>query len=250
MIAPGGLRGGNRGCYRGVTSGLRDAGWRTSRAHARAGRRGSRGAGARRSPPACAVRGWRSMSPTTGARRCSAPRSTSYDVIVLDRDLPGVHGDQVCERLVELECRARVLMLTASAGIEDRVNGLALGADDYLPKPFAFAELVARIRALARRAHPALPPVLSRGDLRVDPAPARRTPRRPAARAERQGARRARAAARGTGCRRVARGAARARLGRGGRPVQQRRQGDGQPLAPQARRAARDRDRAHAGYRI
>jgi len=93
-----------------------------------------------------------------------------YDVIVLDRDLPGVHGDQVCERLVELECRARVLMLTASAGIEDRVNGLALGADDYLPKPFAFAELVARIRALARRAQPALPPVLTRGDLRVDPA--------------------------------------------------------------------------------
>jgi DNA-binding response OmpR family regulator len=92
-----------------------------------------------------------------------------YDVIVLDRDLPGVHGDQVCERLVELECRARVLMLTASAGIEDRVNGLALGADDYLPKPFAFAELVARIRALARRAQPALPPVLTRGDLRVDP---------------------------------------------------------------------------------
>jgi DNA-binding response OmpR family regulator len=75
----------------------------------------------------------------------------------------------VCERLVELECRARVLMLTASAGIEDRVNGLALGADDYLPKPFAFAELVARIRALARRSQPALPPVLTRGDLRVDP---------------------------------------------------------------------------------
>ncbi len=92
-----------------------------------------------------------------------------YDVIVLDRDLPGIHGDQVCERLVELECRARVLMLTASAGIEDRVNGLALGADDYLPKPFAFAELVARIRALARRAQPALPPVLTRGDLRLDP---------------------------------------------------------------------------------
>jgi DNA-binding response OmpR family regulator len=92
-----------------------------------------------------------------------------YDVIVLDRDLPGIHGDQVCERLVELECRARVLMLTASAGIEDRVNGLALGADDYLPKPFAFAELVARIRALARRSQPALPPVLTRGDLRVDP---------------------------------------------------------------------------------
>jgi DNA-binding response OmpR family regulator len=93
-----------------------------------------------------------------------------YDVIVLDRDLPGVHGDQVCQRLVELECRARVLMLTASGGIEDRVQGLALGADDYLPKPFAFAELVARIRALVRRAQPALPPVLTHGDLRLDPA--------------------------------------------------------------------------------
>jgi len=93
-----------------------------------------------------------------------------YDVIVLDRDLPGVHGDQVCERLIEQECRARVLMLTASAGIEDRVNGLGLGADDYLPKPFAFAELVARVRALARRAQPALPPVLTHGDLRLDPA--------------------------------------------------------------------------------
>jgi len=93
-----------------------------------------------------------------------------YDVIVLDRDLPTVHGDQVCERLVERECRARVLMLTASAGVEDRVNGLALGADDYLPKPFAFAELVARVRALARRAQPALPPVLTHGELRLDPA--------------------------------------------------------------------------------
>jgi DNA-binding response OmpR family regulator len=93
-----------------------------------------------------------------------------YDVIVLDRDLPEVHGDQVCERLVEQGGRARVLMLTASAGIEDRVVGLSLGADDYLPKPFAFAELVARIRALARRAQPALPPVLSSGDVRLDPA--------------------------------------------------------------------------------
>ena len=74
-----------------------------------------------------------------------------YDVIVLDRDLPEVHGDRVCETLVEQGGRARVLMLTASAGIEDRVAGLSLGADDYLPKPFAFAELIARIRALARR---------------------------------------------------------------------------------------------------
>jgi DNA-binding response OmpR family regulator len=93
-----------------------------------------------------------------------------YDVIVLDRDLPGMHGDRVCERLVEEGGRARVLMLTASATIEDRVIGLGLGADDYLPKPFAFAELVARIRALVRRAQPALPPVMRAGDLILDPA--------------------------------------------------------------------------------
>jgi DNA-binding response OmpR family regulator len=93
-----------------------------------------------------------------------------YDVVVLDRDLPVVHGDRVCETLVEQGNRARVLMLTASTGIEDRVLGLGLGADDYLPKPFAFAELVARIRALARRAQPALPPVMSSGELKLDPA--------------------------------------------------------------------------------
>jgi DNA-binding response OmpR family regulator len=92
-----------------------------------------------------------------------------YDVIVLDRDLPGVHGDRVCQTLVERGERARVLMLTASAGVEDRVAGLSLGADDYLPKPFAFAELVARIRALARRSQPALPPILRSGDLTLDP---------------------------------------------------------------------------------
>jgi DNA-binding response OmpR family regulator len=98
-----------------------------------------------------------------------------YDVIVLDRDLPGMHGDRVCERLVNSDPhpsshppRARVLMLTASGGIEDRVAGLSLGADDYLPKPFAFAELVARIRALARRAQPALAPVMRSGDLTLD----------------------------------------------------------------------------------
>jgi DNA-binding response OmpR family regulator len=93
-----------------------------------------------------------------------------YDVVVLDRDVPQVHGDRVCTTLVERGNRARVLMLTASAGIEDRVVGLSLGADDYLPKPFAFAELVARIRALSRRAQPALPPVLTSGELRLDPA--------------------------------------------------------------------------------
>ena len=92
-----------------------------------------------------------------------------FDVIVLDRDLPGLHGDDVCTELVTAGGRSRVLMLTAAATIEDRVDGLGLGADDYLPKPFAFAELVARVRALLRRAQPALPPVLARGDLRVDP---------------------------------------------------------------------------------
>jgi DNA-binding response OmpR family regulator len=94
----------------------------------------------------------------------------SYDVIVLDRDLPVVSGDRVCQTLIERGARARVLMLTASGALEDRVAGLSLGADDYLPKPFAFAELVARIRALVRRAQPALPPVLTKGDLRLDPA--------------------------------------------------------------------------------
>jgi DNA-binding response OmpR family regulator len=93
-----------------------------------------------------------------------------YDVVVLDRDLPVVHGDHVCRTLVDRRSQARVLMLTASETIEDRVDGLSLGADDYLPKPFAFAELVARIRALARRTQPALAPVLSGGDIRLDTA--------------------------------------------------------------------------------
>jgi DNA-binding response OmpR family regulator len=93
-----------------------------------------------------------------------------YDVIVLDRDLPGMHGDDLCAHLVRDGSRSRVLMLTAAATIDDRVDGLGIGADDYLTKPFAFAELVARIRALFRRAQPALPPVLESGDVRLDPA--------------------------------------------------------------------------------
>jgi DNA-binding response OmpR family regulator len=92
----------------------------------------------------------------------------SYDVVVLDRDLPKIHGDDVCRALVARGSRSRVLMLTAADTIESRVDGLGLGADDYLPKPFAFAELVARIRALARRSVTALPPVLSHGDIRLD----------------------------------------------------------------------------------
>ena len=95
---------------------------------------------------------------------------TDYDVIVLDRDLPGTQGDEVCTALLASGIRGRILMLTASATIADRVDGLTLGADDYLPKPFAFAELVARIRALARRSQPAVPPLLVCGDLRLDPA--------------------------------------------------------------------------------
>jgi DNA-binding response OmpR family regulator len=94
----------------------------------------------------------------------------NYDVIVLDRDLPKLDGDDVCRTLVSRGSRARVLMLTAASTIESRVDGLSLGADDYLPKPFAFAELVARIRALARRNQPALPPTLVKGDIRLDTA--------------------------------------------------------------------------------
>jgi DNA-binding response OmpR family regulator len=93
-----------------------------------------------------------------------------YDVVVLDRDLPGVHGDQVCRTLVDRESPSRVLMLTASTTVAERVEGLGLGADDYLPKPFAYAELVARVRAVGRRAALAAPPILVRGDLRLDPA--------------------------------------------------------------------------------
>lgn len=91
----------------------------------------------------------------------------TYQVVVLDRDLPLVHGDDVCRQLAGGD--ARILMLTASGAVEDRVDGLTLGADDYLPKPFALAELVARIRALGRRATPALPPVLAVGEIRLDP---------------------------------------------------------------------------------
>jgi DNA-binding response OmpR family regulator len=93
-----------------------------------------------------------------------------YDVVVLDRDLPGVHGDQVCRALIEQRSETRVLMLTAASTIRDRVEGLELGADDYLPKPFDFTELVARIRALARRAVAPVPPTLSRGGVTLDPA--------------------------------------------------------------------------------
>jgi DNA-binding response OmpR family regulator len=95
---------------------------------------------------------------------------TRYDVVVLDRDLPEMHGDDVLTEIVSASDTTRVLMLTASSGVEDRVDGLSLGADDYLTKPFAFPELVARIRALGRRSSPAVKPVLRAGDLELDPA--------------------------------------------------------------------------------
>jgi len=91
-----------------------------------------------------------------------------YDVVILDRDLPRVHGDEVCRRIVADGGETRVLMLTAASGIRDRVDGLDLGADDYLTKPFAFAELVARVGSLGRRARPALPPVLERAGITLD----------------------------------------------------------------------------------
>lgn len=93
-----------------------------------------------------------------------------YDVVVLDRDLPVIHGDEVCRTIVAQRPGTRVLMLTAADGVPARVEGLSLGADDYLTKPFAFAELVARVRALSRRSRESVPPILERHDIVVDSA--------------------------------------------------------------------------------
>ena len=168
----------------------------------------------------------------------------TYDVVVLDRDLPGLHGDEVCRALVASAARARVLMLTAADTIESRVDGLSLGADDYLPKPFAFAELVARIRALARRGQPVRSPVLACGEIQLD------TIHRVATR----GGRRLDLSPKeltvlelllaADGAADHDRGAAAPRLGRIHRRLQQRRQGHDQPPAAQARRPRSDRDRA------
>ncbi|XVV14069.1 response regulator transcription factor [Actinoplanes sp. CA-131856] len=104
-----------------------------------------------------------------GAAALERVEVNDYDVVVLDRDLPAVHGDDVCRALVERRRDTRVLMLTAAAGIDDRVTGLSLGADDYLPKPFALRELSARVIALGRRSRPAAPPILRRGGISLDP---------------------------------------------------------------------------------
>jgi DNA-binding response OmpR family regulator len=105
-----------------------------------------------------------------GAEALERAAVTEYDVVVLDRDLPRIGGDEVCRSLAAEGSGPCVLMLTAAGSVEDRVDGLGLGADDYLSKPFAFAELVARIRAMARRPRRAHPPVLTRGEVRLDPA--------------------------------------------------------------------------------
>ena len=166
---------------------------------------------------------------------------TDYDVVVLDCDLPGLHGDEVCRALVAAGAHARVLMLTAADTIESRVDGLALGADDYLPKPFAFAELVARVRALARRGQPARSPVLAcgeieldtihrvatRGGRRLDLSPKELTVLELLLRAEASRSRPKSFSA---------------EAGRVHRRVQRRRQGHDQPSATQARRPAGHRD--------
>ncbi len=97
-------------------------------------------------------------------------RVIRYDVVVLDRDLPGIHGDEVCRAVRGERPETGILMLTAAGALEDLIEGLSLGADDYLAKPFRFAELVARIHALARRSSPSRPPVLQHADLELDPA--------------------------------------------------------------------------------
>ncbi|GAA0430900.1 transcriptional regulatory protein CutR [Acrocarpospora corrugata] len=104
-----------------------------------------------------------------GAEALEKTSYIDYDVVVLDRDLPKVHGDEVARRLVADRTATRIIMLTAAGDVDDRVEGLDLGADDYLSKPFAFLELIARVRALGRRSAPALPPVLERSGVRLDP---------------------------------------------------------------------------------
>jgi DNA-binding response OmpR family regulator len=103
-----------------------------------------------------------------GAAALTKLAVNDYDVLVLDRDLPEVHGDDVCRELARTGAEVRILMLTASGAVSDRVAGLGLGADDYLPKPFAYAELVARVQALGRRRNPPLPPAIERAGITLD----------------------------------------------------------------------------------
>ena len=105
-----------------------------------------------------------------GADALEKASVSRYDVVILDRDLPRIHGDEVCRQLIHDGRGERILMLTAARSVTDRIDGLSMGADDYLPKPFAFGELVARVRALARRRDPAMPPLLAARDVVVDTA--------------------------------------------------------------------------------
>ena len=160
-------------------------------------------------------------------------------------------GDEICRRLSDEGVLTRVMMLTASGTVEDKVAGLALGADDYLAKPFAFAELVARVRALGRRTTPAAPPVLTAGDIELDSARRTVTRGRRADRADPQGVRGPRDAAHRAGRRRQQRGAARPGVGRERRPVHDDRPGHDDDAAAQARRTSRSSTRwLGSGYRI
>ena len=132
----------------------------------------------RRWPAACAGRAWPSTSPTDGddglPQGVRSPATTSW---CSTATCPACRGDEICRKLTDEGVLTRVMMLTASGTVEDKVSGLALGADDYLAKPFAFAELVARVRALGRRTTPAAPPVLTAGDIELDSGQAHRHPR-------------------------------------------------------------------------
>ena len=173
-----------------------------------------------------------------GHQALAKARVVRYDVLVLDRQLPVLHGDDVCRSVREERPETGILMLTAAGDLEDVIEGLALGADDYLAKPFRFAELVARIQALARRALPSRPPVLRHGDLELDPASRRltRDGRELELARKEFGVLEALMAAAGRD--RLGRAAARARLGRAHRPVHERRADDDHDAAPQARRPA------------
>src|SRR5579862_9844778 len=165
-----------------------------------------------------------------------------YDVVILDRDLPGTHGDDICRTLVAERCESRVLMLTAASSVKDRVEGLGLGADDYLPKPFDFAEMVARVQALGRRPGAPKPEHLGYRDLTVDPQK-RLADRRPAPGTQPERVRGTGMPARRRGKAGASGGTARTSVGRGDRPVHHDRQSHDQPAARQARRPAHDRDR-------
>ena len=177
-----------------------------------------------------------------GHQALAKARVVRYDVLVLDRQLPVLHGDDVCRSVREERPETGILMLTAAGDLEDVIEGLALGADDYLAKPFRFAELVARIQALARRALPSRPPVLRHADLELDPASRRLTRDGRELELARKEFGVLEALMARAGRDRLGRAAARARLGRTHRPVHQRRADDDHDVAPQARRSAARRD--------